>query len=299
MIDRAADGTVLVTGGTGAIGTALAAALRGRGAAVTALGRGDGDLLQAGTAARLIEAHRPAALVHLAWDVRGEGYADDPVNDAWLRASLELLTAFEAAGGGRALVAGTCAEYAPAAFAGGPVTEDAPLIGPDGDGGSRYARAKRELFERARALEGIDLLWPRIFYVFSRRDEPPRLLGDLRRAARAGERLVVHSGGLERDYLPAAAAGAALAELLATGASGPVNLGSGQALRVGELAAAVAAALGLDPGNIDDRGLVPAGAAPRIVADTSRLESICAWRPPESPAAAVALELGPGHEVKP
>ncbi len=57
---------VLVTGGRGFLGGHVCDALRAAGHQAIALGRADGDLAEPGIAARLLDEHRPQAVVHLA-----------------------------------------------------------------------------------------------------------------------------------------------------------------------------------------------------------------------------------------
>jgi nucleoside-diphosphate-sugar epimerase len=57
---------VLVTGGRGFLGGHVCDALRAAGHEAIALGRVDGDLAQPGVAERLLDEHRPQAVVHLA-----------------------------------------------------------------------------------------------------------------------------------------------------------------------------------------------------------------------------------------
>jgi nucleoside-diphosphate-sugar epimerase len=288
---------VLVTGGRGAIGAGLMTALDPAAWEAIPLGRDDGDLLEPGNAERLIAEHRPGALVHLAWSSRGRGYASAAANHEWLEASERLLVAFAAAGGGRVVVAGTCAEYDAGGLEGrSAMPESAPLVpleGPRAES-ERYAWAKRSLEERAGRIAGLELAWARIFFVFSRRDEPGRLLGDLLAARESGFPAEIRAGGLVRDYLPATAAGAALAAVLDSGLTGPVNVGSGRGTTISELAAAAAERLGLSPELVLDRGPAPAGPPASIVADISRLRAETGWEPPASIAEALALELDGG-----
>ena len=63
---------VLVTGGHGFIGTHVCDALRGLGHEAVGLGRADGDLAEDGAAERLLDEHRPDAVVHLAAVMPGD-----------------------------------------------------------------------------------------------------------------------------------------------------------------------------------------------------------------------------------
>ena len=63
---------VLVTGGRGFLGTHVCAALLDAGHEPLALGRADGDLAEPGVAERLVDVHRPDAVVHLAAAMPGD-----------------------------------------------------------------------------------------------------------------------------------------------------------------------------------------------------------------------------------
>src|ERR1022692_1871166 len=111
---------ILLTGATGLIGREIVRPLRATGAEIHSLGRTDPgmtgvshhpvDLLGAGDldAVRAIGATH---LVHLAWHP-GRDFWTAPENLDWVAASIRLVRAFAAGGGQRAVVAGSCAEYA-------------------------------------------------------------------------------------------------------------------------------------------------------------------------------------------
>ena len=85
-----------------------------------------------------------------------------------------------------------------------------------------------------------------------------------------------------RDYIHVSDAAAAVAALIAGGFDGPVNLGTGRATTLRELAVMIAAIEGYQPG-IDVARHLPAG-LPYLVADPSRLRKVYEPR--------VALEKG-------
>jgi nucleoside-diphosphate-sugar epimerase len=130
---------ILITGGTGFVGSHLAEELTRRGHAVTALGRGDGDLTQVGVAESLLQRHAPDAVVHLAALVgRVVGEADP---DETMRQNVDvtaLVAAACAARGARLLHGSTTEVYGP--IGARLVTEDTSLdVVPD----SMYGQSKR------------------------------------------------------------------------------------------------------------------------------------------------------------
>jgi nucleoside-diphosphate-sugar epimerase len=261
----------LVTGGSGFLGTPTVAALRTGGLEVAVAGRGAegplaGDLLADGTPRRIAREARAELLVHLAWDV-GNGYEQSSRNDRWTQASLELLSAFAAAGGRRAVLCGTCAEYDLAVAGAAPIGEDAPTRP-----ASAYARAKDELRRQAAQVAGeagVELAWARPFFLFGPGERPQRLVADVIQSVLAGAPAIVQAPALVRDYLAVGEAGSALAALARSDVTGPVNVASGAGVALGDLARSAAAAAG-------DVELVRQGdgavdAPPEVVADVRRL----------------------------
>ena len=106
---------VLITGATGLLGRHAAAALEGRGFRVHGLARKGAehavDLFDSDAVRACLEAVRPSHLLHLAWITAPGRYWNAPENLEWQSASLDLVRAFHAAGGRRAVIAGSCAEY--------------------------------------------------------------------------------------------------------------------------------------------------------------------------------------------
>ena len=69
------------------------------------------DLLDAREIDSLIGIVRPTHLLHFAWIATPGEYWRSAENYRWLAASTHLLDAFQAGGGVRAVMAGSCAEY--------------------------------------------------------------------------------------------------------------------------------------------------------------------------------------------
>jgi len=120
---------VLITGGRGFVGSHLAEELRGRGHAVTACGRRDGDLTRAGVTEQLLERHEPDIVVHLAATVGRAAGERDPVELARQNAGATALVARACAVAGVRLAYGSSTEvYGSSGEA--PAREDAPLGAP-------------------------------------------------------------------------------------------------------------------------------------------------------------------------
>ncbi|MCU0312663.1 MAG: NAD(P)-dependent oxidoreductase [Solirubrobacteraceae bacterium] len=282
---------ILVTGASGFLGRRTLPLLCEAGHEVHAVARrppaADGevrwhaaDLLA--DPAGVVRAVRPQVLVHLAWCTEHGAYWAAPENLAWLHASLELLQAFRAGDGERAVIAGTCAEYDWTTSA-ERLGEDAP-IAPD----TLYGAAKAALHLAASAYarqEGFALAWGRVFFPYGPDEDPGRLVASVARQLVAGEPAEVTEGRQVRDFLYADDVAAAFAALAGSPLEGPVNIGSGEPVSVREVVAAVARAAGAP--DLVRFGARPArpGDPPRIVADASRLHA-AGIRP------AVALDEG-------
>ena len=119
----------------------------------------------------------PEVLVHLAWYVEPGRYWTAPENIRWLEASLALLRAFAGAGGRRAVVAGTSAEYDWHAV-GGRCHEQRTPLRP----ATLYGAAKHALHTAAAPYAeqaGFELAWGRIFFVYGP-GEPRRAVSSRR-----------------------------------------------------------------------------------------------------------------------
>jgi nucleoside-diphosphate-sugar epimerase len=270
---------VLVTGSGGFIGRQTLEPLRRRGFEVLTVGRAQGvDLLVPGAGAAAVADARPTHLLHLAWYAEHGRFWAAPENLAWVGASLELLRAFAEAGGQRAVVAGTCAEYEWGRD--GRCAEDRTPLAP----ATLYGAAKHGLHEVVRAYcaeVGVSLAWGRVFFCFGPHEPPGRLVPSVARALLAGREAPVTHGTQLRDFLAVEELGDAFAALLDSAVQGPVNVASGQAIALRELVELIAQAIGRPDlvrfGAVEARPGEPA----ELVADVARLAGEVGWRPRE------------------
>jgi nucleoside-diphosphate-sugar epimerase len=239
------------------------------------------DLLVPEAAADLVREIRPSDLLHLAWYTRPGLYWTASENLDWVQASLRLLRAFGEAGGRRAVLAGTCAEYAwgrrTHCVENRPANPGTPTVP-----ATLYGAAKHGLHVVAEAWArqtGVPLAWGRIFNVYGPYEHPDRLVGGLARALLRGERAACSHGTQLRDYLYAPELGAAFAALLASEVEGALNMASGEPVPVAAAIAAIAAATGRPD-------LVRYGARPTgerepesLTANVGRLREEVGWTP--------------------
>ncbi|HKY33591.1 MAG TPA: NAD(P)-dependent oxidoreductase [Candidatus Polarisedimenticolia bacterium] len=294
---------ILVTGGSGHVGSWTAALLVERGHQVACLGRrpepGPGGLPPivcdladpdqvAGIASRLAEFD---AVVHLAAHVPEDTWANLPRDaqaalDANAAGTASLLAALAAASvPARVVHASTFEVYGAGAPA--PVAESHPARPITHYGATKLAA------ETYVALHGADRGVPccslRLPAVYGPGDTRRRALGNFIRAAAHAAPLVVQGGGEDRrDLLYVADAARALALAAEAGARGVYNAGSGQGWSILEMAQAVLAASG-GGSRIEHAGRVKPRAD--LVLDSTRIERDLGWRAETPLAEGAAAQL--------
>lgn len=273
---------VLVTGASGFIGRACAAALKARGFDVYGVGRRAppegfeganwlrGDLLSVKDRERLLAATRPSHLVHLAWHVSPGLYLESDENARWSAASIDLLHRALDLGVRRIVGVGTCLEYGPSDR---PCHEVETICRPT----TAYGRAKLDVAEAfvAAASAGVHVVWGRLFKPYGPGESAARLLPSLLHALDAGRDFACSHGNQIRDFIYVEDLALSITRLLDSQFDGVVNLASGEPRSLRSVVDHFAGLLGR-------RDLVRFGARaasgvdddPFIVADTTRLMSL-------------------------
>jgi nucleoside-diphosphate-sugar epimerase len=258
---------VLVTGGTGFIGVETLPFLLERGYEVHVLGR---NAIQSSAdlpAAKLLHVHqfdllrqdchallaeiRPTHLLHLAWYAEHGAFWWALENLDWVAASLRLVRAFAAAGGTRAVFAGTCAEYD---WSTDTLDETATPLRP----ATLYGVAKLSLFQllqSARDRLGIATAWGRIFFPYGPRDQPGKLLCAVIDGVHAGKAVACSDGRQIRSFIYVEDVASAFVDLLDSEVSGAVNIATDEVSSVRDMVAHAARLSG-------DESLVQFGARP-------------------------------------
>ena len=290
---------VLLTGATGLIGRQAVAPLLARGWQVIAASRSgravagaDGlalDVLDRDGVARAVEGAGATHLLHLAWHDGPKDRWTAPANLDWVGASLGLLRRFTDAGGQRAVMVGTCAEYDWSLAAKGPLGEDTPLR-PATPYGAAKAATGLAAVAGAAAL-GLSLAWARPFFCYGPGEPEGRLFGDIIRGLKAGRTVECTDGLQRRDFLMTGDLGRALVDLLASPLEGAVNVASGEALEVRQVVGALARALGGEDRIRLGARPRPADDPPLIVADVTRLRQATGFRPAFDLASGVRATL--------
>lgn len=281
--------TVLLTGASGFLGAQVLNGLIKRGYRVHALGRQkiDGldrtratwhptNLLDRDASRSLLESVRPEGLIHLAWETKHGHYWSSPSNLEWLAASLHMLLDFSRCGGKRVLIAGSSAEYQWGGL--DDLNETGSPLVPD----SLYGTSKNALrivTEKWATDAGVSWAWGRYFNVFGPGEDPARLLPKVIRTLSEGTPFPFDSGALVRDFMHVEDAGDAVTALFQSEVNGPVNIASGEALRVRDVITHIA-------NQLHARHLVGFNAQPdkagqpaRVVASVVRLRNEVGWHP--------------------
>jgi nucleoside-diphosphate-sugar epimerase len=280
---------VLVTGATGFIGRGTLAPLLETGAevhAVTSRPTPAGtpadvrwhrcDLLAPGREAALLVEVAPTHLLHLAWYAEPGRFWSSEENLRWVEASLRLLRAFAAGGGRRAVLAGTCAEYAwehdTHCVEGETRLEPATLYG-------SAKHALHTVLTTHAGQAGYSLAWGRVFFVYGPHEHEARLAASVSRALVRGEPASTSSGEQVRDFLFAPDLANAFVALLSSEVEGPVNMAAGVPVRLRDLIEALGEAAGRsDLLRLGERPASP-GEPARLTADTRRLRDEVGWTP--------------------
>jgi len=285
---------VLVTGATGFVGRHALQPLLEAGYDVHAVSSApaaspatDGvtwhraDLL--GDPAGVVRDVRPQRLLHLAWYAEHGRFWTSLENLRWVEATLALVRAFAAAGGERAVCAGTCAEYDWTTGA-ATLAEDAPLRPATLYGTAKHAT--HQMLDAAAPELGIALAWGRVFFLYGPGEDERRLVGSVASALTRGQRALTGDGSQIRDVMYVADAGAAFAALVGADVRGPVNVASGEAQTLRGVVEATGRLVGR-PDLLDIGALLTRPGDPdALVADVTRLRDEVGFRP------RVALEDG-------
>jgi len=278
---------VLLTGASGFVGSHTLTALAEAGHEIHAFSRGEPPPAAERVTWHRVDLTNPAdaelalgqvaadALVHMAWYVEPGRYWQARENVVWVEATLRLLRAFIAAGGRRAVIAGTCAEYEWSLES---YREDTAPLAP----ATMYGVAKnatRQVAERLAADAEVQLAWGRVFMPYGPGEPRERLLAGLITALLAGEQARVSAGTQVRDFIYVQDVARAFAAILDSSVQGAINVGTGFGHPIAELIELAAQSIGRP--ELVEWGAVPQrpGDPARLVADAGRLRQEVGYTP--------------------
>jgi dTDP-6-deoxy-L-talose 4-dehydrogenase (NAD+) len=201
-------------------------------------------------------------LVHAAWHAEPGEYLRSPMNLGCLTGTLNLASAFAAVGGKRFVGVGTCFEYDSSP---GLMTTDTPLAP-----STLYAACKASAFQVLRfflGAEGMGFAWCRLFYVYGEGEDERRLVPYIRRQLGAGQEVLLSRGDQVRDFLDVKDAARMITDVALGQQQGAVNICSGEAVTVRQLAERIADEYGR-------RELLRFGARPENIFDPPRVVGV-------------------------
>jgi nucleoside-diphosphate-sugar epimerase len=211
--------------------------------------------------------------LHLAWCTEHGKFWNADENADWIDASVHLVRRFRAGGGGRAVVAGTCAEYDWT----GDCCDESTAIRPATVYGNSKNVLRRLLEEYARS-SGLSATWGRIFFAYGPGEQPTRLIPSVARALVAGESVDCTAGTQVRDLLYVEDLAAAFAALTDSVLTGAVDIGAGRGVALRDVILRLQRLAGGQ--NLVRFGRLPDRDEPRrIVAEAGRIRTELAWRP--------------------
>lgn len=278
--------TVLLTGATGFIGSQSIPPLREAGYEVHAItsraapppSEGVGwhtlDLFDSAAVHALCARVKPTHLLHFAWYVEHGAYWTSPENLRWVSASLDLLRAFAENGGGRAALAGTCAEYDwDYGYCSEGVT---PLASTSLYSASKVALGS--LLASYAAQVNLSAAWGRIFYPYGAGEHPSRLIPSVITALLKNQPAPISHGEQLRDWLYVADVARAFVALLDSPVTDAVNIGSGVPVSIRDVVYQIGAKLGRP--DLIQIGALPARPddPPLLAADVRRLKHEVQWQ---------------------
>lgn len=233
------------------------------------------DLYDGDAVRRLVAETQPEKALHLAWYVETGKYWQARENLDCVRMSLSLAQALAEAGCSRFVGAGTCAEYD---WDYGFLAENMTPLRPRSLYGT-CKNATREILQAFCAQAGMGFAWTRFFLLYGPMEPKERLIPYVVLTLLKGEVAKCTLGEQMRDFLYVEDAASAMWAVAQSDLSGPVNIGSGQAIKVRTLAETVAQhlqreeklALGALPSDPQE--------PPLLLADIRRLASEVGWKP--------------------
>ncbi len=278
---------VLVTGASGFIGQHLLPHLTARGFEVHAVHSQTAadkeahavshcaDLFAALRVKALFKELKPSHLVHLAWIATPGIYQNSLENLRWVQASIEIARQFVANGGTRIVGIGSCAEYD---WSGGLCSEAATPTIPS----SLYGVCKLSVGSLLAAMAketATSVAWARLFFPYGPREHSQRLIPSVIQSLLRQEAGRCSLGTQIRDYIFVDDVAGAIAALLESDVSGPINVASGVGVSVRDIVTKIATIM-------DRPELIQLGAlkqsvpeANEIVGDVARLVSELRWTP--------------------
>lgn len=285
---------IILTGGSGFFGRRIAEALRAHGHEVATPGRPDFDMMDPASTRRTLEQIRPQTVVHSAAYYGGLGICMAEPIEIFHRNVVMAVNLFDAAarvGVKRIMAIGSACAYPGAVN--GDMKEDDFWSGPLHPSVESYGFTKKVLEVGLRSYNrGKDIIgeMPIITNLYGEYD----VFGEYRShvaaalikrfadavQTKAPQVVCWGTGAPVREFIYSGDAAEAVARLLESGYSEPLNIGTGIGTSIKELAEIIAKLTGYRGEIVWDTSK-PDGVL-RKVLDVSRMKSVLGWEPPTS-----------------
>lgn len=244
---------ILLTGATGFVGRQVLKALAAKGAKIRVVVRtgreqdvennpvverivSSSDIFSESAAWWAENCKNVDAIAHVAWYAEPGRYLTSPRNLDCLAGTLLMARGALQAGVRRFIGVGTCAEYDLSGIA--DLSVDSPLAPLTPYGGAK-AGAFLAL-SRILPPQGMEFVWCRLFYLYGEGEDSRRLVPYLRSQLEKGEPALLTSGTQLRDFLDVAEVGRQIAQAVFGDVTGAINICSGEAIAIRQLAERIA-----------------------------------------------------------
>lgn len=261
---------ILVTGGSGFIGSNAIPFLKERGFDVVAPSSSDMNVLDAESVTRAVRHIAPTHVLNVAWIATPGVYQESPDNDKWKDASMHLFREAIANGATRVVGVGSCFEYA------WPATPCVEGVTPTDAATTYYGRCKNACREELMALadeKGVSAAWPRIFFLYGPGEPEKKLIANVITTLLKGETAQCTHGNQVRDFSYVKDVGSAIAAIADSDVRGPVNVASGEAVTLKDLIMTAAHIIGAEDKVALGAREAPANEPHIIAADVTKLLS--------------------------
>ncbi len=201
-------------------------------------------------------------IIHAAWYAEPGKYLMSAKNLDCLAGTIAMAQGATVAGLRRFVGIGTCFEYDVSV---GDLTTETPLA-PQ----SPYAGAKAAAFlalSQALPVQDVEFAWCRLFYLYGEGEDARRFVPYLRGQLEKGKMAELTSGKQWRDFMDVRKAGDMIARAATGKVAGAVNICSGQAITIRQLAERIADEYGR-------RELLKFGARPDNLVDPPRVVGV-------------------------
>ncbi len=217
----------------------------------------------------------PECAIHLAWYAVPGKYLGAPENLDCVSATIALAGALASVGCRRLVAAGTCSEYDGDY---GFLSEEITPLRPRSFYGV-CKNAAREILQAYCEKMGMAFAWTRIFLLYGPQEAEVRLVPSVILALLSGQTAKCTHGEQIRDYLHVEDVASAIWAVARSHLTGPVNIGSGDPVKVRTVVETIARLLHGEENVALGALAIDPQEPPLLLADVRRLASEVGWKP--------------------